>query len=157
MIKEKELRDYKTVRFQEGKDITLTAVQTAIKDCADKYGISLAFAYDEIKHGGMFGDKEDCLVMYNPNHVKDYIKFCIRIKKQGQYAFIYVSEFGLSKNGAKNGGAEGLKAGLATEFGVGGLIAGQVIGGMFKAKRSAVEEETMFYACVGDILDEIVS
>lgn len=84
MIKDTELREFRpTVRYQGGEGITLQTVQEAIADCAEKFGIPVAFASDQVKSGGLFNSSvEDCIVMYHPEHERDYFKFCIRLENK---------------------------------------------------------------------------
>lgn len=83
MIKADELREFRpVVRYQNGEGITLSTVQEAIKDCAMKMGIPVAFTSDQVKSGGLFNSSvEDCIVMYHPQHERDYFRFCIRVKR----------------------------------------------------------------------------
>ena len=160
MIKADELREFRPqVRYQNGEGITLSTVQEAIKDCAMKMGIPVAFRGDQVKSGGLFNSSvEDCLVMYHPEHERDYFKFCIRVKRQGVYAFVSINDFGQSKQMNKAGYAESYKAdrkGQSMSYKVGSMI-GQGIMTIGKSKAK-LEEEHMYYQCVFDIFDEIVS
>ena len=160
MIKADELREFRPqVRYQNGEGITLSTVQEAIKDCAMKMGIPVAFRGDQVKSGGLFNSSvEDCLVMYHPEHERDYFKFCIRVKRQGVYAFVSINDFGQSKQMKKAGYAESYKAdrkGQSMSYKVGSMI-GQGIMTIGKSKAK-LEEENMYYQCVFDIFDEIVS
>lgn len=160
MIKADELREFRPqVRYQDGEGITLMTVQDAIKDCAMKMGIPAAFRGDQVKSGGVFNSSvEDCIVMYHPEHEKDYFKFCIRVKRQGVYAFVSINDFGQSKQMKKANTAEFMKkdrAGKEMSYIVGSMI-GQglrTLGG----SKAKLEEENMYYQCVFDIFDEIVS
>ena len=151
MIKADELREFRPqVRYQNGEGITLSTVQEAIKDCAMKMGIPVAFRGDQVKSGGLF--------MYHPEHERDYFKFCIRVKRQGVYAFVSINDFGQSKQMNKAGYAESYKAdrkGQSMSYKVGSMI-GQGIMTIGKSKAK-LEEENMYYQCVFDIFDEIVS
>jgi hypothetical protein len=166
MIKADELREFRPqVRYQNGEGITLMTVQEAIKDCAMKMGIPVAFRWDQVKSGGLFNSSvEDCLVIYHPEHERDYFKFCIRVRRQGVYAFVDINEFGESKQMnkayrselAKEGAKGYLKAGDEYEA---GKMAGKVIGGLIGSlgkSKAKLEEEQMYYQCVFDIFDEIV-
>ena len=99
MIKADTLREFRpSVRYKDGSGITLQTVQEAIKDCAQGMGIPVAFYSDQVKSGGLFNSSvEDCIVMYHPEHQNDYFKFCIRVGRQGTYAFVSVNDFGQSK------------------------------------------------------------
>lgn len=160
MIKADELREFRPqVRYQNGEEITLSTVQKAIKECATNLGISTAFRCDQVKSGGLFSSSvEDCLVMYHPEHEKDYFKFCIRVKHQGVYAFVSINDFGQSKQMNKASYAESYAAnrkGQSMSYKVGSII-GQGIMTLGKSKAK-LEEEQMYYQCVFDIFDEIVS
>lgn len=159
MIKIDELRDFRpTVRYTNGQDVTLLTVQYAIKDCADGYGIPVAFYDDQVKSGGMFNKTvEDCIVLYHPDHKNDYFKFCIRVTHQGNYAFVSIMDFGASKQMAKAAQAEACRkdrAGQSMSYKVGSLI-GQGLTTIGKSKAK-LEEEQNYYACIMDILGEIV-
>lgn len=160
MIKIDELREFRQqVRYQNGEGITLMTVQEAIKDCARKMAIPVAFRGDQVKSGGLFNSSvEDCLVMYHPEHERDYFKFCIRVKRQGVYAFVLINDFGQSSQMNKAGRAEAYKAeraGKGMSYKISSLI-GQGLSTIGKSK-SKLEEEQMYYQCVFSILDEIVS
>jgi hypothetical protein len=160
MIKADELRDFRPqVRYQNGEGITLMTVQEAIKDCAMKMDIPVAFRNEQVKSGGLFNSSVgDCVVMYHPEHERDYFKFCIRVKRQGVYAFVSVNDFGQSKQMKKANTAELLKQdrqGQAMSYKVGSII-GQGLRTLGSSKAK-LEEENMYYQCVFDIFDEIVS
>lgn len=160
MIKADELREFRPqVRYQNGEGITLGTVQDAIKDCADKMGIPVAFSNDQVKSGGLLNKSvEDCIVMYHPDHERDYFKFCIRVKHQGVYAFVTINDFGQSKQMNKAAYSESYKAdrqGKDMGYKIGSMI-GQGIMTLGKSKAK-LEEEQMYYQCVFDIFDEIVS
>lgn len=160
MIKADELREFRpTVRYEDGENVNLTVVKEAINDCAMSRGIPVAFRGDQVKSGGLFNSSvEDCIVMYHPGHASDYFNFCIRVSHQGTYAFVSVNDFGKSKQMNKAGYAESYKAnrkGQSMSYKVGSLI-GQGIMTIGKNKQK-LEEEQMYYQCVFDIFDEIVS
>jgi len=160
MIKGDILREFRpTVRYQQGEGITLSTVQSAIKDCADNMGIPVAFENDQVKSGGLFSSvTEDCLVMYHPEHPKDYFRFCIRVKRQGVYAFVSINDFGQSKQMNKANTAEFMKndrKGKDMSYKVGSMI-GQGIRSLGGNKQK-LEDENNYYQCIFDIFDEIVS
>lgn len=160
MIKIDELEEFRSpVRYQNGTGITLQTVHDAIIKCAMNMNIPVAFTPDKVKSGGLFNSVvDDCLIMYHPKHKNDYIKFCIRVKYQGSYAYVYINAYGQSKQGAKAAIAEEGKAdrrGKSLSYQLGSVIGeGLLTMGKNKAK---LEEERMFYQCVFDIFDEIVS
>lgn len=159
MIKADELREFRpTVSYQNGAGITLKTVQDAIKERAMQIGIPVAFTRDQVKSGGLFNSSvEDCIVMYHPEHERDYFRFCIRVRRQGSYAFVSVNDFGKSSQITKDDRAEFAKAdrrGKSMSYKIGSMI-GQSIANIGKSKQK-LEEEQMYYQCIFDIFDEIV-
>lgn len=167
MIKEDELQDYMPeLRIQNGNGITLSVIQKAIQDCADKYGIPVAFCNEQIKAGGLFKSKvDDCIVVYHPEHMKDYFKYVIKITNQGTYAFVSVREYGeskqlnkayrreLSKQGVKN-----YIKGNPDDYNATGKAIGQAIGGFIGSlgkNKQKLEEEERYYKCLDDIFSEV--
>jgi hypothetical protein len=160
MIKENVLREFRPqVRYQDGQGITLSSVQEAINDYAMNMGVPVAFRDDKVKSGGLFNSTvDDCVVMFHPEHEWDYFKFCIRVKHQGSYAFVIVNDFGQSKQINKANTAEYMKqdrSGQSMSYKVGSLI-GQGLRTLVKSTKK-LEEENMYYQCILDIFDDIVS
>jgi len=163
MIKEKDLREMRpAVRYQNGQDITLKTVQEALQHCAQQHGIPVAFYADEIKYGGLIGGSVgECIVLYHPEHEKDYFKVAIRVTHQGNYALVSVNDFGTSKLMGNEGSKEYLKDTL--RHGSGAEKAGALIGAGIRmmvkggSNKQKLEEEQMWYGIVIDIFDEIVS
>lgn len=154
------------MRYQDGEGITLRVVKEAIEDCATKMGIPVAFTSGQVKSGGLFNSNVvDCLVMYHPDYEREYFKFCIRVRHQGTYAFIDINEYGNSKQMDKAYRGELAREGLKGSFRGGssyekGKMIGQAIGGAIGSigkSKAKLEEEQMYYTCVFDIFDEIVS
>lgn len=160
MIKEKDLREFRDmVRYRDGQGITLQTVQDALQDCADKMGIQVAFKSDQVKSGGLLNSSvDDCIVMYHPQHENDYFKFCIRVRKQGLNAYVSVNDFGQSKQMAKAGRAESYqqdRQGKDLSYKIGSVI-GQAIT-TIGSNKAKLEEEKMYYDCIFELFDEIVS
>lgn len=87
------------VRWPNGNSVNLVTVREAIQEQADENGIPVAFDEDQLKVGGLFSqEREDILIMYNPQHAYDYLRFAIRVMHQGKYAFMHVYNLGGSKN-----------------------------------------------------------
>ena len=112
-----------------------------------------------MKSSGLFNSQvDDCIVMYHPEHKNDYFNFCVRVSKQGTYAFVAINDFGQSKQMNKANTAEFMKEdrqGQAMSYKVGSMI-GQglrTLGG----NRQKLEAENNYYQCIFDIFDEIVS
>ena len=171
MIKEKDLREKRPqVRFAQGQNIDLSVVQSALQQNADENGIPVAFSRDQVKYGGLIGGligggTDDCLILSHPQHPKDYFRICIRVKHQGNYAFVSVNDFGESRllgNAAtseytKNAVKDAFHGGSAA--GAVGAVIGKglrtlVMGGSNKQK---LEEEQNWYAMVSDLFDNIIS
>lgn len=167
MIKEKELREMRPqVRYKDGADVTLQSIQEALTQAASEVGLPVAFSQDQVKYGGLIGGStEDCLVLYHPEHQKDYFKLCIRVKKQGSYAFVSVNDFGNSRlmdneasheymvNEVKKGWKDNDIAG-ATGAVIGAGVRRLVKGGRNNQK---LEEEKNWYVMVSDLFDDIIS
>lgn len=149
MIKADNLREFRpTVQFKNSSGVTLSAVQEAIEKCAEDMEIPVAFYDDQVKSGSLFNSSvEDCIVLYHPDHMHDYFKFCIRTKRQGRYAFVSVNNFGESKQIAKANYAENSKK-------EGGSMLDRLIMTAGRNKQK-LEEEQMYYQCIFDIFDEV--
>ena len=155
MIKIDALREFMpTIKFKNA-GITLNWVQEKITDEANVLGIPVAFRNDQVKSGNIFNQViEDCVVLYHPDHPKDYFNFCFRIKKQGIYEFLEINDFGESKQLNKELTKEFMKEdrkGKELSYQIGSMIgSGLRTLGMNKAK---IEEEKQYYACIQDILE----
>ena len=87
------------VRWPNGNNVNLVTVREAIQNQADENGIPVDFHEDTLKVGGLLSkEREDILIMYNPEHSSDYLRFAIRVQHQGKYAFMHVYNLGGSKN-----------------------------------------------------------
>lgn len=169
MLKEKELRNFRS-NVKCANNMTLADVKNAVESKALTLQLPVAFCSEQIKKGGMLNSSiVDCLVIYHPEHRSDYIKFAISIEN----SFIYINEFGESKNQKKLNNRQGagavMKAGLQqanknAERGasVGGtLTAGVLISGakMLKSlggSKARQQEEEKYYAMLMSIFNEIV-
>lgn len=167
MIKESELWDYKEpIRYQNGEAVTLMTIQTAITEAAANFAIPVAFRNEQVKSGGLFNSTaEDCLVMYHPEHMKDYLQFCIRVQHQGIYAIVSVKRCGQSKQLDKAYRSEIAKQSvkdyvhakddMATGQAVGRMIGG-ALGSIGKNKKK-LDEEKAYYDYVDTIFDDVLS
>ena len=154
MIKEKELTTGGTIRFANGSTVSLQSVKSAISDELDKNGVPAAFKADSVRFGGLLGGSvEDCLVLSHPDHYSDYERYVLRVKKQGNYAFVHVDTTGMSKMGAKIATADAARAdrrGKSMSYKVGSMI-GAAIAGSGK-NRAKFEEEQNWYSMVNDCI-----
>ena len=115
MLRERELSNFRRqVRIQDGGAVTLGTVQEAVKACAEEHGIPMAFETDQIKFGGMIGGHvEDCLILYHPEHPKDYFVFPVTVSYQSNYAYVSIFCAGESSQMKKQDAAASAKAGAA--------------------------------------------
>lgn len=159
MIKEKELSSVNQIRFRNGDNITLEALQEALTDKADSYAIPVAFRNDQVRYGSIISSNiVDCLVLYHPNHVKDYYNYVLKLTRQGRYAFLDVSMSGRSSQLGKEASSENVKTllgmGNLSAYGKGAVV-GSLIASIGKNKKK-IEEERNWYTMVNDIFDDVV-
>lgn len=169
MIKEKELREMRPqIRYKDGLEVTLQSVQEALLEAAGQVGLPVAFYTDQVKYGGMIGGStEDCIVLYHPEHQKDYFKVCIRVKKQGSYAFVSVNDFGTSRLLGNEGSHEYMVSSVKNFWkdkdNDGTEMIGAVVGAgvrrLVKGGRNSqkLEEERNWYTMVSDLFDDVIS
>lgn len=159
MLKEKNLiEDFRpTTRYADGSEITLEAIEAAISECANEHGIPVAISHDQVALGGIFSmDTDNCLVLYHPDHEKDYFNFCIRLKKQGTYAFVSAQTMGHSKQLKKINQADATDRLADSSSSLTASLITKGLNNIGKNRReSKFAEESMYYSCLADILDEI--
>lgn len=168
MIKEKELRDFRPdFQYKNGREITLNLVREKLEIAMNNASAPVAFEKDQIKTGGIFNSNSvDCLVMYHPEHTKDYFKFCIYIIYDGNDAVVCTREYGQSKQMDKAYRSEIAKKGVkdyfrldAEDYSAIGNAIGSAIGGALgsigKSKKK-LEAEKMYYSLVYEVLDEVI-
>lgn len=132
MISSAFLKEFKQpIRFIDGKSISLSSIQDSIIDYANNEGIPVAIRKEQVKSGGMF-DKtiEDCIIVSHPEHQHSYFEFCIKIKRIGVFAFVYIF-----KNGKSDLMAEENKSNV---------------------NIAMLEYEQMYYVCISDIFDRVL-
>ena len=135
------------IRWPNGNSVNLVTVREAIQDQADENGIPVAFSEDQLKVGGLFSkEREDILIMFNPEHAYDYLRFAIRVKHQGKYAFMQVYNLGGSKNFGD--------ANMAQEEGVFG--AARRLGNLVGGHKAKLEAEENYYTILRDCLENVV-
>ncbi len=164
MLKEKELTQTREVRVPNGQGITLSQVRNALQNEADANGLPIAFASDQIKFGGLIGGStEDCLVVYHPDHQRDYFNTAVRLKHQGNYAFLTVYDFGTSRLLGNAATAQYTKDAVKNAFHGGskaeavGALVGKGLRTLFKggSNKQKQEEEENWYVMLNDIFDNI--
>lgn len=135
------------IRWPNGDSVNLVTVREAIQEQADENGIPVAFREDQLKVGGLLSkQREDVLIMYNPQHENDYLRFLIRVQHQGKYAFLYVYNMGGSKNFSDINYAE-----------ISGTLAKvQKAINVFKGVKTKVLAEENYYTILRDCLENVV-
>ena len=135
------------VRFPDGNNVNLMTVREAIENEAAENGIPVAFREDQLKVGGMFNKQiEDVLIMYNPDHANDYLKFLIRVQHMGKYAFMHVFNMGGSKN-YRNSNVAAAGGAIGTITKIGGLLGGA---------NAKLQQEEQYYTILADVLANCV-
>ena len=168
MIKEKELTDFRPdFKYKNGREITLDFVREKLEIAMQNASVPIAFERDQIKIGTIFNSNTvDCLVMYHPEHAKDYFRFCIYIIYDGNDAVVCTREYGQSKQMDKAYRSEIAKKGVkdyfradAEDYSAIGNAIGSAIGGALgsigKSKKK-LETEKMYYSLVYEVLDEVI-
>lgn len=157
MIKIDELNAFlPAYKYEVDGEINFQVVINSIKETAEKYNIPVGFYDDQVKSGGMFSREiEECIVVFHPEHQTDYFKFCIRIKHQGVFTYIYTDVFGSSAQMDKFARAEMAKQdrkGKTMSYKVGSMI-GSGLRNMGKS-RQKLEEEEIYYDTLKYVLSE---
>lgn len=163
-IKTKELTQFRApVRYMNGTDVTLKAIQTALNSSAEEYGVPIAFNYDETS-SGLFGDSTPCLVAYHPDHPRDYFKFCIQRIAQGKIVMVYVYTFGRSdqlSREALSGQSSGVFGAILSKsaWNIGASVGHALAKGISSLGRNTnrLEAEKSWYGAMEGIFDELIS
>lgn len=164
MIKEKELTDFRPdFKYKNGREITLDFVREKLEIAMQNASVPIAFERDQIKIGTIFNSNTvDCLVMYHPEHAKDYFRFCIYIIYDGNDAVVCTREYGQSKQMDKAYRSEIAKKGVkdyfradAEDYSAIGSAIGGALGSIGKSKKK-LEAEKMYYSLVYEVLDEVI-
>ena len=172
IINAKELRELRTpCQYMEGSNVTLESIKSAINERAIKYNLPVAFENAKINHGNLLmKELLDCIVIYHPEHKKDYFNIAISIRRQGTMAFVYANDFGTSKNmkklEAKSSAKSSVKGGWSTWMTPGSGRSGDLVHGLvggavgavkgFGGSRAKQQEESAYYAAVREILNEVL-
>ena len=135
------------IRWPNGNNVNLVTIREAIQSQADENGIPVAFSEAQLKVGGLFSsEREDILIMYNPQHASDYLRFAIRVLHQGKYAFMHIYNLGGSKNfGDANMAASGGTLGTLRK-----------IGNAFGGHNQKLQAEENYYTILRDCLENVV-
>ncbi len=135
------------VRFSDGSAVSLANVAKLIKQVTGEAGIPVGFSNDQVKFGGLFNKQvEDILIMFNPEHRTDYLKFAIRIQYMGKYAFMHVYYLGGSTNYAHENNAQ--------EEGTLGTI--RKAANFFGGHNAKLQAEEQYYSILQDCLEKLL-
>ncbi|MBQ9346578.1 MAG: hypothetical protein IJT94_04445 [Oscillibacter sp.] len=159
MIRADELQEFRPqVRYENPKGLNLGLLQNTIRRSAEGLGIFVAFRDDQVKSGGIFNSTiDDCVVMYHPDHERDYFKFCIRVKQQGIYTYVIVNVCGQSTQMRKQNVTDFAREdreGKELSYQIGSFI-GQTLFSLGKNKQK-LEDEIRYYQVVTEIFDELI-
>lgn len=131
----------------QNDNVTLEAIKAIITEEMGKKGLSVLIKNDEIKSGGLFNSsKTPCIVIYNSNHQKDYIKYCITAQKQGAITIVTTFTWGYSELRAKEIYAEEKRK-------------SSVMGMMFAKgpSKQKMIEENFYYQTLEEIITAVFS
>lgn len=177
MLKEKDLQELQPQKQLKGtQGMTLSDFQNKLKACASENEIPIAFAWDQVKYGGLLGSAVDCLVVYHPEHQKDYFSIAVTMRTQGNYCSISTSTFGTSKlmkadamrkavlstakEGWNNAGTGDLN--ILNHAASGAAFVGAGIVGLRhlvkgNSDKLKMEEEQQWYSIICDLINEATS
>ena len=172
VIKAKDMRELqKPCMYKNGNEITLEIIAKAIAAEAEEICIPVAFEYGRINNGGaLLKELLDCLIVFHPDHKKDYYNLAISLRRQGNATIVYANDFGISKNSKKLAHKENAKSQVSGGWKqywepknnsstlVNGLIGG-AIGAIqgFGGSKAKQEEENMYYTILLDIIKRVIS
>jgi len=148
MIKASGLRNMGTCYVSE--EVTYQKIIGMIRYFNEEiYGLPIKAYIDRLKSGGLINSSvEDCLILENVNHPKDYLKYCLTIRRQGKLNIITVSRYGLSGNA--------LMANQTEEMRESGTFAGMVINAVSGVNEAAYQKECNYYRLVEEMLTRII-
>lgn len=161
MLHEKDMGEFLPTAYTDDPNgsITLQNFQSLLSQKAQQVGLPIAFDLDEVKSGGLFNKVvESCLVVYHPEHRKDYFNFCIRVSHEGNRAYVYFSQFGESAQIKKENIADAnreARRGQSLAFKMGNMVAsGLRTMGRNKAK---LEAEQRYYSELSDLFESALA
>lgn len=163
MIKEKDLMPlYDETRFKDGDTVTLEQVASLIVNAVEEEGLPIATKKETLKIGNLFSSQEEeCICLYHPEHETDYLKTCIRIRRQGKSAYIGTYQYGMSvllgKEAAFERSKEKAKIPHASDaawlnYGIQSLS--KAVGG--SKRKQALQNETDWYGIVNNAIVELL-
>lgn len=164
MIKEKDLMPlYNETRFKDGDNVTLERVASAIVSAVEDEGLPIATKVETVKVGNLFSShEEECICLYHPEHESDYLKTCIRIRRQGKSAYISTYQYGMSVLLGKEAAFERSKEKASTPHASDAAWLGYGIQSLSKAiggskRKQALQDETDWYGIVNNAIVELLN
>ena len=157
ILKEKELSEFRTpIHVGDATGLSLEQLKLDLEDCSQEMGIPASFEIGQVKTGNVFNsEQEDCIIMYHPQHEKDYYKFCFRLMWIGKSCKVWFYSFGRSKQLEKMYAYDQAVKG-AMDRGASASSA-RIMGRLFVhgVKQRKAEEEQMYYDTVNQVIDTV--
>jgi len=131
-------------------DVSLQAIQEALTNKAEEYGVPLSVQTEEVKKSGLFNKASTpCLEYYHPGHSEDYFRHVMTSQKQGLYTYFEFFYYGSSPNHKLMNKRDG-------NMSSGSFIAGAIRGAIANSKQDQIEEENNWYSTMDDIIIELM-
>lgn len=143
--------------YKDGTNVDLQNIAQLLQAGFAKYNVPVAFEFDKVKAGGLLkSTTTDCLVLYHPEHKKDYVNFVIRLSNQGTMTFVNVDSFGSSKQMKKQIEYETNREQRRGQD-VGSQLANILTTNLMTLGRSKskLEEEKNYYKTCHAVMDEV--
>ena len=140
--------------FKDGKNVTLLALQSALKEAAEKAQILIAFKNGQIESKGWVSSTAaDCLVVYHPEHPSDYYCYVIHIKREDIGSIVEVKRFGTGNLGKTGSEVKEVYDNLSGGNVASGVWGGAkiVFGAKAKAQKAAISATVSALSNVGEV------
>jgi len=151
MIKENELYDWdndlpRGVRL--GYRITLDSLEDFFKNNLVNLGFPLEFSRDEIRYGSIFNRQyEECLVMKNADHPRDYFHFTFTVHDVGNGTTVSFYRTGYSTRNAQAYEKE--------RYQNSDSLFENILGAFSKTDTKGLQDETIYYSAMTDAINQI--
>lgn len=157
MLTEKDMADFHaTIYFDnESNSTSLNDIKIRLEQTAENVGIPLAFSHGKITTYKVFCKTiHDCIILYHPDHKRDYYNFCVYLSRQDNRIFIHIKMFGRSKQFNKHARSEQAKAdrlGKELAYQLGSML-GSCLYNIGKSTRK-LEEEQEYYSALDQVFE----
>lgn len=145
MPKLKECEEVFKFTYSDGENVYMENVQSLLENAFTRAGVPVVIQREPMKNG-LLGGTEDSLVLYHPNHPRDYFRWAIVLRAQGNMGFVHIYQYGTSKLGAKAHGANALKSN-------GNSILGAI--SSIGCNKNKMAEEDNYYDAIASILADV--